>query len=90
MNRALSLGIAAACVVASAMSAQAAALPGRLNSPSYFKAPVQPPFSWTGFYGGINGGYAWDQSSWGDPAVGVGSGNFNTSGGLIGGQLGYN
>src|SRR5665811_1191671 len=39
---------------------------------------------------GINGGYAWGQSGWSDPAVGVDSGNFNTSGGLVGGQLGYN
>ena len=90
MNRSLSLGIAIASVVASAMSAQAADLPGRSNSPSYYKAPSELPFSWTGFYAGINGGYAWGQSSWSDPAVGADSGNFNTSGGLVGGQLGYN
>src|ERR1039458_324896 len=90
MNRWLSLGIAVAYVVASAMSAQAADLPGRSNSPSYYKAPPELPFSWTGFYAGINGGYAWGQSGWSDPAVGVDSGNFNTSGGLVGGQLGYN
>src|SRR5674476_696080 len=90
MNRWLSLGIAVAYVVASAMSAQAANLPGRSNSPSYYKAPPELPFSWTGFYAGINGGYAWGQSGWSDPAVGVDSGNFNTSGGLVGGQLGYN
>src|SRR5450830_356430 len=90
MNRWLSLGIAVAYVVASAISAQAADLPGRSNSPSYYKAPPELPFSWTGFYAGINGGYAWGQSGWSDPAFGVDSGNFNTSGGLIGGQLGYN
>ena len=90
MNRSLSLGIAIASVVASAMSAQAADLPGRSNSPSYYKAPSELPFSWTGFYAGINGGYAWGQSSWSDPAFGAGSGNFNTSGGVVGGQLGYN
>jgi outer membrane immunogenic protein len=55
-----------------------------------YKAPSELPFSWTGFYAGINGGYAWGQSSWSDPAVGANPGNFNTSGGLVGGQLGYN
>jgi outer membrane immunogenic protein len=90
MNRWLSLGIAAAYVVASAMSAQAADLPARSNPPSYYKAPSELPFSWTGFYAGINAGYAWGQSSWSDPAVGADSGNFNTSGGVVGGQLGYN
>jgi outer membrane immunogenic protein len=90
MNRSLSLGIAVVCVAASAMSAQAADLPGQSNSPSYYKAPPEVPFSWTGFYVGINGGYAWGQSSWSDSVVGADSGKFNTSGGLVGGQLGYN
>src|SRR5450830_555698 len=90
MNRLLSLGIAVASVVASAMSAQAADLPGRSNSPSFYKAPSELPFNWTGFYVGMNGGYAWGLSSWSDPAVGADSGSFNTSGGLVGGQLGYN
>src|ERR1017187_7517219 len=84
MNRWLSLGIAVAYVVASAMSAQAADLPGRSNSPSYYKAPPELPFSWTGFYAGINGGYAWGQSSWSDPAVGADSGKLNTSGVVLG------
>jgi outer membrane immunogenic protein len=90
MNRSLSVGIAVACVVASAISARAANLPGRSDSPLYFKAPAEPPFTWTGFYAGINSGYAWGQSSWSDPAVGADSGKFNASGGLVGGQLGYN
>jgi len=90
MNRLLCLWVAVACVAASAMSARAADLPARTNSPSYYKAPQELPFSWTGFYAGINGGYAWGQSSWSDPAVGAGSGSFNTSGALVGGELGYN
>ena len=90
MNRSLSFGIVAACVITTAMSAQAADLPARSNPPSYYKAPSELPFSWTGFYAGINGGYAWGQSSWSDPAVGANSGSFNTSGGLVGGQFGYN
>jgi outer membrane immunogenic protein len=59
------------------------------------KAPAVPvdanaPFSWTGLYLGINGGYAWGSSSWDDAAIGLGSGNFGVNGGLVGGQLGYN
>ena len=85
MDRKVSLGIALACVVLGAASAHASDLPARSSPP-----PWQAPFSWTGFYAGINGGYAWGQSSWSDPAVGANSGNFDTSGGLLGGQLGYN
>jgi len=53
------------------------------------KAPiyVEPPFSWTGFYVGINGGYGWGRSNFADPFP---TGNFHTSGGLVGGTLGYN
>jgi len=87
MKLRLFVGIA---VITTAISAQAADLPDRSNSPSYYKAPAELSFDWTGFYTGINGGYAWGRSSWSDPAVGADSGSFNTSGGLVGGQLGYN
>lgn len=90
MNKLVSLGIAVVCTVMSAISAHASDLPARSTQPLYYKAPSELPFSWTGFYAGINGGYAWGQSNWSDPAVGASSGNFNTSGGLVGGQLGYN
>jgi outer membrane immunogenic protein len=99
MNRLLFIGIDVACValgialvggVISTMSAQAADLGNRPNPPSTFTAPPESPFSWTGFYFGVNGGYASGQSSWSDPLVGVDSGNFKASGALVGGQLGYN
>jgi outer membrane immunogenic protein len=54
-----------------------------------FKAPVYiAPFSWSGFYVGINGGYGW-----GDVDVSNASGSgtsSNQTGWLIGGTLGYN
>lgn len=90
MKRSLCLGLAAACLAAGAVSAQAADLPARSKAPMYYKAPESQAFDWTGFYAGINGGYAWGQSSWSDPAVGADSGSFNTGGGMLGGQLGYN
>jgi outer membrane immunogenic protein len=54
-----------------------------------FKAPVYiAPFSWTGFYVGINGGYGW-----GDVDITRGaatSTSSNQTGWLIGGTAGYN
>ncbi len=53
---------------------------------NYYKAPevYAPPYTWTGFYLGINGGGGFGRSNWG------GVGSFNTSGGLVGGTIGYN
>jgi outer membrane immunogenic protein len=65
-------------------SAMAADLPPRYQQP-YAKVPVYSPgFNWTGFYLGINGGGGWGRSQW------DGVDKFSTSGGLIGGTVGYN
>lgn len=67
-------------------------------------APVPPPIvaNWTGFYVGINGGYGWSDMTWTYPPLQYGGFNFFDSipggssfstrptGGLVGGQLGYN
>ena len=51
----------------------------------YYKAPeLAPVYNWSGFYIGINGGGGWGTSTW------TTGGSFNTSGGLIGGTVGYN
>ncbi len=60
-----------------------------LPRPSY-KAPIYtaPAFSWTGFYLGINGGYAW-----GDADISNSLGSFttgSTNGEMFGVTLGYN
>ena len=55
-----------------------------------YKAPPQPyiiPFSWTGFYVGINGGYGWAKSDWSSSAT---AGSTKPKGALAGGTIGYN
>jgi outer membrane immunogenic protein len=88
MNRSFKLALAIAATALSGVAAQAADMP-RAHPVPYYKAS-EAPFSWTGFYTGINGGYGWGRSSWSDPTLGAASGSFNTSGALLGGQLGYN
>jgi outer membrane immunogenic protein len=90
MNRWWLIGFAVAGLGVSAVSAQAADAPARPRQAAYTKAPALPPFDWNGFYLGANGGYSWARSSWSDPAVGADSGSFDTKGGLLGGQIGYN
>jgi outer membrane immunogenic protein len=76
----------AAALALASTAANAADLPRRLAMP--VNAPVYAaPYNWTGLYAGINGGAGWGRSSFSAP---VATGNFNTSGGQIGGTLGYN
>ncbi len=66
-------------------TAAAADLPPRMAPQPYYKAPVAVPvYNWTGFYIGINGGGGFGRSAWDS------TGSFNTSGGLVGGTVGYN
>lgn len=75
--------VAGAALLALGSVAAAADLPA---PQPYYKAPafVPPPFSWSGFYLGVNGGGGFGSSNW-DTA-----GSINTSGGLVGGTIGYN
>ena len=62
----------------------------RGSAATSYKAPayVGPSYAnWTGFYVGINGGYAWGDSEWTG-----GAGNFKVApnGWLGGGTIGYN
>lgn len=57
---------------------------------SAYKSPAVPyiaPFSWSGFYLGINGGYGFGSSEWSGP---VSSDTFEVNGWLVGATVGYN
>ena len=72
-------------VAAFAGAAVAADLPRPAPQPYYPKAAfVPPPYSWTGFYLGVNGGGALGTSAWDR------TGNRDINGGLVGGTVGYN
>ena len=89
---------AAALIVATAVTAQAADLPTWKEAPAPVFVP--PPFTWTGFYVGLNAGGIWNSGSRSatlyDPGITFLSGYFpggignNNSGFIGGGQAGYN
>ena len=77
MKRILSTGIAIAALLG--LAAQASAADMSRAMPTKAPAYVVPYYNWTGAYVGINGGGGW----------GTGNG-IDTSGGFVGGTLGYN
>jgi outer membrane immunogenic protein len=81
MKRVLLAGLA--LLAFSGMAAAADLPPGPAP---YYKAPAYaaPYYNWTGFYIGVNGGGGLGRSNWDT------TGGFNTSGGLVGGTVGYN
>jgi len=81
-------GIVLSAVLAVTASAQAADLnwSSPAASPIYSSTPAS---GWSGFYAGINGGYAWGNSTT-NPALPGSPATVNNSGWTIGGQAGYN
>lgn len=58
------------------------------QAPVVYVPTVAPVYNWGGIYLGINGGYGFGNSAW--SGGGLSTGNFGTSGGLVGGTLGAN
>ncbi len=87
MNRRLIVAtVAAMALLISAGRGSAADLPVAAGAaPAYY--PATAVYNWGGGYIGLNGGYAFGQSSWGDgtnPSGLTSTGNFNVNGGLAG------
>lgn len=80
------LVLASVAVAALMGAANAADMPRRAAMPTK-AVQYNAPYNWTGAYIGINGGGGWGRTNFSAPAT---SGDFNTSGGLIGGTIGYN
>ena len=81
--------LAASCLVSSLAIHPVTA--ADLATRPYPKAPATAVavYNWTGFYLGANAGYGWGRSDEFAAAFGTRA-NFDISGGLAGGQLGYN
>jgi outer membrane immunogenic protein len=86
MQRSLYAGVA---IVLSSISAYAADAPvrGPVKAPVAVAAPL---FNWSGFYYGVQGGYAWGDSTHTNSATGASSGNIDANGVLLGGTVGAN
>ncbi|MDP1868771.1 MAG: outer membrane beta-barrel protein [Bradyrhizobium sp.] len=84
--------------LAAVISAGAANAADLRQAPIYKAAPAPAEISWTGFYLGANGGGGWGRGCWTFigtvPAVGLPApldeGCNSPSGGIIGGQVGFN
>jgi len=78
-----------ACLISTAAFtvAQAADLPVAKPAPIPMQ-PVPTAYDWSGFYAGVDGGWASGWSHWSDPIAG--SSRTRSSGGLLGWHMGYN
>jgi outer membrane immunogenic protein len=83
--------ISAVLTLVGVASAMAADLPQPAPpplAPAAYIPVVAPVYNWGGIYLGINGGYGFGKSEW--TGGGLSTGNFNTSGFVVGGTLGAN
>jgi outer membrane immunogenic protein len=83
----LTLAIATAAAIAPVVAADLPqAPPPAPRAPVFVPAPV---YNWSGIYVGINGGWGFGTSNWTNSVLGN-SGDFDLSGGVAGGTLGFN
>lgn len=86
MLRQLICAVITGAFLGAAGAAHAADIP-RAPQPA---AVLQPSsvYTWSGFYAGVDGGYAWGWSRWSDPLAGTS--RTHLGGAALGGHLGYN
>src|SRR5436305_5851505 len=77
------IGFGIALLLASAIGASAADMPVK------YKAPPPDPWNWGGLYVGVNAGYSFGRDTVAED-VQVAAGRVLPTGGVVGGQLGYN
>lgn len=82
------LVLAISVLAISTVSALGADLPVRAYTKASAMGP-EPVYDWTGFYIGVNGGGGWGRTEWLLSNAAANS-NHDISGGLAGGQIGYN
>jgi len=84
MNK-IFVAFAAAAIAAVSLPAVAADLPARMPVKAPIAAP-SPAYNWSGFYFGVHAGYGWGElTSAADTTI-----DHEPTGGLFGGQIGYN
>ena len=68
------------------------ALAADLAARPYTKAPsaIATTYNWSGFYLGLNGGAAWSRDCWFSVNQNLGEGCNSPTGGMVGGQVGFN
>jgi|SRR5665213_629712 len=77
----------ALAMITTMTAAQAADLPRHRAMPTKAAPMYNAPYNWTGAYIGINGGGGWGRT---DYSGVLAPSDFRTTGGLVGGTLGYN
>jgi outer membrane immunogenic protein len=87
MKRLLLAGVGVAIAMTAALGADA---PPRRQLPLPRTVSYVPFFTWNGAYVGINAGYGFGSSQWTDTVTQISTNKFGTSGGVVGGTLGYN
>jgi outer membrane immunogenic protein len=88
MKRRLLASVGFAALVAT--SALAADVPPLRSMPPPRAPAFVPFFSWNGFYVGLNAGYGFGSSNWSNNVTAATTGDFDISGVLVGGTIGYN
>ncbi len=86
---ALTLAIATVAAIAPVVAADLPQAPPASTARAGFRRQA-PVYNWSGIYVGINGGYGFGSSDWTNTGTALDSGNFNLSGGVAGGTLGFN